>query len=55
MTKFTYKVVAVSTVGLTATIVENNLKTQGLLGWEVCFMQVVGTNLIISFKKIIAS
>jgi hypothetical protein len=47
--------VAVSTTGLTAAIVETNLKAQGLLGWEVCFMQVVGSNLIISFKKVLAS
>lgn len=49
--KWDYKVVAVSTTGLTAAIVQNALVAQGLLGWEVIFMQVVGTNLLVVMKK----
>lgn len=55
MAKYKYKVWVIPTAGITAAIVEAALNIQGALGWEVIYMQVVGTNLMVVAKKIVVA
>ena len=49
--KWDYKVVSVLFASITPANMESALKAQGQLGYDVIFMQVVGTNLLVVMKR----